>query len=379
VADHATPVPIDGRGQGMPISTMDLSGALGRNAVSSKDVDLIGNEGHVNGIATEPGITGDVVKNGDVLALSIRNGANQPSIHESMRVVSNLVDPNLTITLGSGASGPNPTSSRLVNPDLGKEPLYGLGRYVRDRKNSVHTQIVPLTEPSVKVGLVYYTDNRLDEAIMAACQRQIEHCRNGHELVSVSLKPILFGRNIVLDAERSILTMYRQILAGLEVSTADVVFLVEHDCLYHKSHFDFMPPRKDTFFYDGNFYQVDAKTGHALTHVWRSTSGLCAYRDLLLEHYRKRVERVEREGYNVRIGHEPGTHNRPERIDDHGCESWMAEYPSIDIRHGHNLTPAKWRKEDFRSQRYTEGWQDADEVPGWGVTKGRFTELLQGV
>jgi hypothetical protein len=219
------------------------------------------------------------------------------------------------------------------------------------------------------VGLVYYTDNRIDPAIMAACQRQIEHCRNGHELVSVSLKPIDFGRNIVVDAERSILTMYRQILMGLEASTTDIVFLAEHDVLYHKTHFDFTPPRKDVFYYDGNFWVVDAKTGHALTHVWRSTSGLCAYRELLLEHYHKRVQRVEREGYNVRIGHEPGTHNRPERIDDYGHEMWRAEYPSIDIRHGQNLTPAKWTKESFRNQRYTEGWQEAEEVPGWGTYK----------
>jgi hypothetical protein len=175
-----------------------------------------------------------------------------------------------------------------------------------------HFAPVPDWEPRPPtVGLVYYTDNRIDPAIMAACQQQIEHCRNGHELVSVSLKPIDFGRNIVVDAERSILTMYRQILAGLEASTADVVFLVEHDVLYHASHFQFMPTRRDLFYYDGNFWQVDAKTGHALNHVWRSTSGLCAHRELLLEHYRKRVQRVEQTGYNVRIGHEPGTHNRP--------------------------------------------------------------------
>ena len=235
---------------------------------------------------------------------------------------------------------------------------------------------VPDWEPRPPtVGLIYYTDNRLDPAIMAACQRQIEHCRNGHELVSVSLKPIAFGRNVVVDAERSILTMYRQILAGLEASTADIVFLAEHDVLYHKTHFDFIPPRKDVVYYDGNFWQVDCESGHALTHVWRSTSGLCAYRELLLQHYRRRVQLVEERGYSVGMGHEPGTHHRPERVDDLGHEMWHSKWPSIDIRHGHNLTPAKWRKEDFRSQRYTEGWLEADEVPGWGT----YEEAINGI
>ncbi|MBU2051242.1 MAG: glycosyltransferase, partial [Gammaproteobacteria bacterium] len=49
-------------------------------------------------------------------------------------------------------------------------------------------------------GIVYYTDNRLDPEIMAACQRQIS--KSGLPIVSVSLKPIDFGENIVLDLER---------------------------------------------------------------------------------------------------------------------------------------------------------------------------------
>jgi glycosyltransferase involved in cell wall biosynthesis len=234
---------------------------------------------------------------------------------------------------------------------------------------------LPAELPSPTVGLVYYTDNRIDPAIMAACQKQIEHCRNGHELVSVSLKPIAFGRNITLEAVRGPLTMFRQILAGLEACTADVVFFCEHDCLYHPSHFEFRPLRKDIVYYDSNFWQVDSESGHALTHVWRSTSGLCAYRELLLQHYRRRVQLVEERGFSMAMGHEPGTHHRPERVDDLNHEMWRSAYPSIDIRHGQNLTPAKWRKEDFRSQRYTEGWQESETIPGWGAYK----EVINGI
>jgi hypothetical protein len=44
----------------------------------------------------------------------------------------------------------------------------------------------------------------------------------------------------------------------------------------------------------------------------------------------------------------------------------MSAVPNIDIRHGNNLTPTRWRKDQFRDQRYTKGWTEADEVPGWG-------------
>jgi glycosyltransferase involved in cell wall biosynthesis len=235
----------------------------------------------------------------------------------------------------------------------------------------------PLSAATLSKGIVYYTDNRLDPLIMEACQRQLASI--GLPIISVSLAPIDFGRNIVVDGERGPLTMFRQILAGLEASTADVVFFAEHDVLYHPSHFEFTPLQSDLFYYDNNFWQVDAKTGHALTHAWRSTSGLCAYRDLLVEHYRKRVAMVERDGYSMRMGYEPGSHHRPERVDDYGHEMWHAPFASIDLRHGLNMTPAKWRKEDFRNQRYTEGWQESDAVPGWGETAGRMTELLRNV
>ena len=235
------------------------------------------------------------------------------------------------------------------------------------------------TEQPVTKGLLYYTDNRLAQPIADAVRTQLARVRNGHELVSVSLQPLDFGDNIVLDAERGVETMFRQILAGLEAMTCDVVFFVEHDVLYHPSHFDFTPPRRDCFYYNQNVWKVDAKTGRALFHYVNQTSGLCAYRELLLEHYRKRVKLVEERGFSRRMGFEPGTHNRAERVDDYKAERWMSEQPNIDIRHRHNLTPSRWRRDQFRNQKYTEGWTEADEVPGWGVTRGRFGELLEEV
>jgi hypothetical protein len=208
---------------------------------------------------------------------------------------------------------------------------------------------------------------------------QLAHSVNGHNITSVSLQPIDFHRNIVLDLERGYLTMFKQILAGLEASQDDIIFFCEHDVLYHPSHFEFVPPKPDVFYYNENVWKVNAETGQALFHYARQTSGLCAYRDLLLKHYRKRVKLVEEYGYSRKMGFEPGTHGRKERVDDYKAESWLSEYPNIDIRHDKNLTPSRWRKDQFRNQRYTKGWTEADEVPGWGLTKGRFEEFLQDV
>ena len=133
-------------------------------------------------------------------------------------------------------------------------------------------------------------------------------------------------------------------------------------------------PKNDKYYYNINVWKVDYKTGHALHYDCQQTSGLCANRELLIQHYRERVRRVEAEGFTRRMGFEPGTHGRKERVDDYRAESWKSEYPNVDIRHDKNLTPSRWKKEQFRNQRYTKGWKESDEVPGWG--KG--LEILNG-
>lgn len=235
--------------------------------------------------------------------------------------------------------------------------------------------------PEVRKGVVYYTDCRGDETILNSVRVRLGHAVNGHQIVSVGLDDTHFGavRIILANEERGQLTMFRQILAGLVASDADVVFLCEHDVLYPEEHFQFTPPKKDVIYYNENVWKVDAKTGRALHYRCRQTSGLCAWRETLVEHYQKRVALVREKGYSTKMGYEPGTHGRPERVDDLKSEGWMSERPLVDIRHDHNLSPTRWKKEEFRNQRFTEGWTEADEVPGWGRTKDRFYQFLREV
>lgn len=233
--------------------------------------------------------------------------------------------------------------------------------------------------PSLTKGIVYYSDCRGDAAVLEASRRSIE--RSGLPIVAVTLKPIdwLSAQNVVLPLERGYLAMFKQILAGLEALDTDIAFLCEHDVLYTPEHFAFTPPRNDTYYYNQHVWKVDALSGHALHYRCSQTSGLCANRQLLVEHYRKRVAHVEQHGFSRAMGFEPGTHNRTERVDDFKSETWMSSVPNIDIRHGHNLTPSRWRREQFKNQKFTEGWTESDRVPGWGVTEGRFREFLREV
>jgi len=217
----------------------------------------------------------------------------------------------------------------------------------------------------VSTGCLYYTDNSLDETVARVCQRQLKKAINGKKLVSVSLKPMDFGQNIVLDLKRGYLTMFKQILAGLEALDTDVVFFCEHDVLYHPSHFEFTPPKQDVFYYNGNYWFLRLTDGFALHYDVSPLSGLVAYREPLIKHFKERIALVEKEGFSYNIGFEPMTHGRIDWKTKYGFEVYHSSSPNIDISHGKNVTQKRWTQDKFR--RKPTNWTEAniDTIPGW--------------
>jgi len=252
----------------------------------------------------------------------------------------------------------------------------------------------PITgwEKNITKGILYYTDNELDKKIADKCRKQLMKVESDTlPIVSVSLKPIEFGENISFPWKRGYLTCAKQIVAGLELLETDVVFFCEHDVLYHPSHFDFTPTSPDNYYYNMNSWMLRADDGHCLYYDHRSLSGMCCYRKTALHHFKERVKKIEalekeaegtgkvkstksgleiplREGIH-RLGFEPGTHNRPERIDNLGCKDYRSEWPNVDIKHGHNLTRNRWKIEEFRDKSVSKSWKEAEEIPYWGKGK----------
>jgi len=245
-------------------------------------------------------------------------------------------------------------------------------------KIDYHEKKIVASPNGLKKGLVYYTDNHAGEIILSACQKQLVKCMEtyGFPIISVSQKPIDFGRNIVMDLERSVLSMYKQILRGLEESKVDIIFMIEHDLLYHPSHFDFTPLKKNVFYYDRSVWAVCADTGKAVFYHRNVPSLLCAHRDLLIDHYRKKVAFVEEHGFKSSLGFSPPK-GLPKEMRTGRYKVYFAEHPSIDIRHSKALTRRRMDKSQFRSERSCRGWTEADEVPSWGRTRDRFDEFLQ--
>lgn len=249
------------------------------------------------------------------------------------------------------------------------------------RRKGQMVPYAPAIQRKPTVGIIYYTCCSHDPLLEQAARANLRRSTNGHELGCVSLQRTDFGDwTIVLDREKSGGTMHYQILAGLERSTADYVFLCESDVMYSASHFDFTPPDDSTVYYNTNVWRIRWKDGHAVrTDNLQQVSGICANRQLLLEHYRKRVELIERNNgvFDVkRLAYEPGT-----RGDLWGVKiaNWSSAYPNLDITgHGQTLTQPHFSVESFRNKKFAEGWEETDgQISGWPIIYGRVQEWLK--
>lgn len=218
----------------------------------------------------------------------------------------------------------------------------------------------------MKKAIIYYTDNRLNEPIFGVCQKYIR--ASGLPIVSVSLMPINFGRNIVVEGEPGYPTMIKQIITALKECEADTVFFCEHDILYHKSHFDFLPSAKDTFYYNLNNLRWDYPCDRLISYDGlTSLSQLCVNRKSALQHFLKRRKAMQEAGLDkfsrkdphlARVwGYEPGRkRKRNGAILEEKCCYWRSLHPNIDIRHSNSFTIPKVKLKDFRHK--PSGWKE---------------------
>lgn len=231
----------------------------------------------------------------------------------------------------------------------------------------------------ISKGCIYYTDNRPKSFILEACQEQIKKAWPG-KLISVSLKPINFGENIVLTGyERSYPTMLKQIVMALEALDTDVVFFLEHDVLYHPSHFDFWPTNQSIYYYNLNNWRWGIKEDFAITYDGlHSLSQLCCFRTTALKHYQGRLKYIQEKGLDKITGHEPkwarnmgyepGTKlRRKGGYSDEKFEIWRSVLPNIDIRHRHTFSPPKYRLSDFRHPPINWRQEKIENVPFWNL------------
>lgn len=229
-----------------------------------------------------------------------------------------------------------------------------------------------------KKGIIFYTDNKLEgTSIFKIVQEQL--LKAGLPIVSCSLKPINFGKNIVIEGQRSYPTMIRQIITCLENSDVDYVFFCENDVLYPISHFDFIPPKDNIFYYNSNVWRWWLGSDKAIRYDrMLPLSCLSVNRKFALYHYQMRAEKIKewrldeirsREPRWARLwGYEPGTKKKKRGgFTDDDFDTWYSKDPVIDIRHSKTFSKPKITLDSFKHQPI--GWQEISikDIPLWNL------------
>jgi len=185
--------------------------------------------------------------------------------------------------------------------------------------------------------VLYYTDNSITGSKLDILVRgQILEAIGDLPLISVSQQPMEFGRNIVSGPKpRCVRSILEQNLLGLSQIPADAyVYLVEHDCLYHPSHFDaglIKGSLKSQINYNENYYRC-TEGGYAYHRPSRRILSQCSgLAGTLFAAFSEKLYLLN-QGGRAAIGClEPGR--------GFGCtwatiKTYQSEIPSVDIRHG---------------------------------------------
>jgi hypothetical protein len=256
--------------------------------------------------------------------------------------------------------------------------------------------------------IIYYTDHSLADPLFTFCQEHLKKVAWGSfSIVSVSHYPIDLGINIVIGTrKRSWLLLYKQILKGVEAADTKYVAMAEHDCLYPEEHFQFIPPKDDTFYYNENSKFVQwAEKNHpelkGMYSTWPKSrlalSSLICNRKLLLDTLNDRLNLLDKDRKLVReivFAGEFGLSKlrlsedkkimkrvaklqglaesgRPtylkqylkQQLDKEKYDTWSSSVPYLDIRHDGNFTGPR------------RGKQRTYEIPYWG----KFKNLMDSV
>lgn len=229
--------------------------------------------------------------------------------------------------------------------------------------------------------IIHITDNSLTEEIAALCQRVLVREAREIPIISVSQKPMDFGRNICLgEIGRNWISLYKQLLAGADAAETDWIVVCEHDCLYTYEHLSYQPDDESVFWYNYNCWLVQWGGNHpelnGMYSYWPrrlALSQLICHKDLLRRSVTERLEILEHGGKMDKqfLGcGEPGVVSeralqKAKKAAESGkpiqLQRYLKDYlqkyehrtfgtvkPNLDIRHGSNFTgPKRGKKRTF--------------------------------
>lgn len=107
----------------------------------------------------------------------------------------------------------------------------------------------------IDATIIYYTSNKEHNDLETRVKENILKVSGRLPIISVSHKPIDFGKNICVgDVGVSGFNMFRQVQIACREANTRFVISAEADCLYPPDYFAFRPGRDDACYRNNNLY-----------------------------------------------------------------------------------------------------------------------------
>lgn len=216
--------------------------------------------------------------------------------------------------------------------------------------------------------IIYYTANKIDDKAAERIRGNLLKKANGRRIISVSHKPISLGDNICVgEMEVGLYSLFKQVLIGAREVKTKFMACAEDDYLYGPDHFEMIPPRDDTFYYDINRWGLN-QDGR---YFWRLRTifGMCfcptqAMIDTLEARYAKIVSSDDR---RIKYFGEPGKYESHVGVPLVRMERIHINTPTITFNHRLSMG----RRRMVRGTDIVEY-----ELPIWGDGKTLWKEYM---
>lgn len=132
--------------------------------------------------------------------------------------------------------------------------------------------------------VIFLTVNKVPEKWAEYHKKVLLEAIGDAPIITMSMKPLDWGINVLQDGEPSVSNIYRQMLRASNIADTDYVAIAEDDTLYPKEHFKFRPPL-DKFAYNMSRWGILSWMEHPAYYYRHreSNSTLIAPRKLLIE------------------------------------------------------------------------------------------------
>lgn len=215
--------------------------------------------------------------------------------------------------------------------------------------------------------VLYYTANRISDFFAESIRNDIKRLAGEAPIISVSFKPIDFGRNICIGdcGIPSAYLIYQQILIGAMFADTKYIICCEDDSMYTSEHF-LKRPKEGHFAYNVNRWNVNPNM-----YYYRRRAGMCmciAERDLLVQTLHQRFAKFPCRLLRLELVNwgEPGRRDVHLGLPQPPLEVFETSEPTLTFNHRDSCGGAR---------KVLTSDKVCDELPAWGLASDLWKKV----